>query len=367
MIISQWIFQMESLSMILSVLCLLLSVTGGWAADEELRLEIEEAASDSRLLADELADMLARLEADDSRQEAVEAAVLGDDIKVESALQEMLDKIEKLETVANEDLETPELRGTLEEKIEKEEELRQTLETLETVARQIEDVSSVKDLKTIDDMTELLQTINDKIEDSVDAETGKTKSGVRTALHLNGIVDMIKSLEKVTTDLKSMQDNIDDYFDEDDNSKNKTNEKLIKSGNEESKASKLLSSFFKSKSSESSNVEKKNRKGKQLDDDVDYANEEYEDFGGDYNDGDDAAVESDAKSGADKTEEPRSSGAGDSSKSSYGSHDEDEEEICEDTEAKSRVRVCTPKLSRAEEAINLYSSIPEDVRHCYDV
>lgn len=359
---------MESLSMILSVLCLLLSVTGGRAADEELRLEIEEAASDSRLLADELADMLARLEADDSRQEAVEAAVLGDDIKVESALQEMLDKIEKLETVANEDLETPELRGTLEEKIEKEEELRQTLETLETVARQIEDVSSVKDLKTIDDMTELLQTINDKIEDSVDAETGKTKSGVRTALHLNGIVDMIKSLEKVTTDLKSMQDNIDDYFDEDDNSKNKTNEKLIKSGNEESKASKLLSSFFKSKSSESSNVEKKNRKGKQLDDgDIDYANEEYEDFGGDYNDGDDAAVESDAKSGADKTEEPRSSGGGDSSKSSYDSHDEDEEEICEETEAKSRVRVCTPKLSRAEEAINLYSSIPEDVRHCYDV
>ena len=356
---------MGSLSMILSILCLLLSVTGGRATDEELRLEIEEAASDSRLLADELADMLARLEADNSRQEAVEAAVLGDDIKVESALQEMLDKIEKLETVANEDLETPELRGTLEEKIEKEEELRQTLETLETVAKQIEDVSSVKDLKTIDDMTELLQKINDKIEDSVDAETGKTKSGVKTALHLNGIVDMIKSLEKVTTDLKSMQDNIDDYFDEDDNSTDKTNEKLIKSGEEGSKASKLLSSFFKSKSSENSSVEKKNRKGKQLDDDLDYADEEYEDFGGDAGD---AAAESDAKSGADIAEESRSSGGGDSSKSSYDSHDDDEEEeICEDTEAKSRVRVCTPKFSRAEETINLYSSIPEDVRHCYDV
>ena len=362
MLISALIFQMGSLSMILSVLCLLLSVTGGRATDEELRLEIEEAASDSRLLADELADMLARLEVDNSRQEAVEAAVLGDDIKVESALQEMLDKIEKLETVANEDLETPELRGTLEEKIEKEEELRQTLETLETVAKQIEDVSSVKDLKTIDDMTELLQKINDKIEDSVDAETGKTKSGAKTALHLNGIVDMIKSLEKVTSDLKSMQDNIDDYFDEDDNSTDNTKEKLIKSGEEGSKASKLLSSFLKSKSSENSNVEKKNRKGKQLDDDLDYADEEYEDFG------DAAAVESDAKSGADTAEEARSSGGGDSSKSSYDSHDdEEEEEVCEDTEAKSRVRVCTPKFSKAEETINLYSSIPEDVRHCYDV
>ena len=94
MLVSELIFQMGSLSMILSVLCLLLSVTGGRATDEELRLEIEEAASDSRLLADELADMLARLEVDNSRQEAVEAAVLGDDIKVESALQEMLNKIE---------------------------------------------------------------------------------------------------------------------------------------------------------------------------------------------------------------------------------------------------------------------------------
>ena len=107
---------------------------------------------------------------------------------------------------------------------------------------------------------------------------------------------------------------------------------------------------------------------KQLDDDLDYADEEYEDFGGDYNESGDDAVESDAKSGADTAEETRSSGGGDSSKSSYDSHDdEEEEEVCEDTEAKSRVRVCTPKFSRAEETINLYSSIPEDVRHCYDV
>ena len=75
-----------SVCLLISCLALAgLSITD--PTDDLLRLEIEEAASDSRLLADELADMLARLEADESRQEAVEAAVAGDDIKVESALQ----------------------------------------------------------------------------------------------------------------------------------------------------------------------------------------------------------------------------------------------------------------------------------------
>ena len=71
--------QMESRRLV-SVLCLVLApapATAASPADDQLRLEIAEAASDSRLLADELADMLARLEADQSRQQAVEAAVRG--------------------------------------------------------------------------------------------------------------------------------------------------------------------------------------------------------------------------------------------------------------------------------------------------
>ena len=71
--------QMESRRLV-SVLCLVLApapATAASPADAQLRLEIAEAASDSRLLADELADMLARLEADQSRQQAVEAAVRG--------------------------------------------------------------------------------------------------------------------------------------------------------------------------------------------------------------------------------------------------------------------------------------------------
>ena len=69
--------QMES-RVLVPLLCLVLApATAASPADEQLRLEIAEAASDSRLLADELADMLARLEADQSRQQAVEAAVRG--------------------------------------------------------------------------------------------------------------------------------------------------------------------------------------------------------------------------------------------------------------------------------------------------
>ena len=72
--------QMET-RVLVSLLCLVLApapATAASPADEQLRLEIAEAASDSRLLADELADMLARLEADHSRQQAVEAAVRGE-------------------------------------------------------------------------------------------------------------------------------------------------------------------------------------------------------------------------------------------------------------------------------------------------
>ena len=50
--------------------------------DEILRSEIESAAKESRALADDLAAMLARLEAEENREEAVDAAVIGDNEKV---------------------------------------------------------------------------------------------------------------------------------------------------------------------------------------------------------------------------------------------------------------------------------------------
>ena len=367
-------FQMESL-----VLILILSLFSQYvtAADDILRAEIEEAALDSKLLADELAEMLARLELDEDREDAVEAAVKGDDLKVETALQDMLDKLEGLEIVANQNADTPEFKGNLEEKIEKEVELIKTLETLETVAKEIDDVSSVKQLKTIDEMTELLQRINEKIESSV-SDDEKSKSELKTSLHLNGIVGMIKSLEKVTKDLRDMQDNIDDYFEEE--------EEIIDSQSEsddEKGKPKTLTEFFKSTiksgdkkeendSNESSKSSQKSRKGKQLDND-------YEDFGGDdYPTDDEAEPAVESKSASVESSGYNNDAAASdvvdlksgSSKSGSGYSKEAKEEPaeeCEETEAKSKVRVCVPKFSSVEQSVNLYSSKPEDVRHCYDV
>ena len=332
---------MESLVLILILSAALSGITAvpSRIDDDELRDEIEEAASDSRLLADELEAMLARLEVDDSRQDAVEAAVVGDDLGVETALEEMLDKLSNLETVAKEDLKVPELKGTLDEKIAKEEELKKTLETLEEVAKQIEDVSSDKDIKTIEDISELLETINDKIEKSVTGDESKSKFGIKSSLHLNGIVGMIQSLEKVTDDLKSMQDGIDDYFDDDD-----TETDGKSSGTKDERKPKTLSEVINPKSNsqlKEKKLKQKQRKGKQYDADYeDY--EDYEEFGDDD-------YEEDAPS------EAQSEDSG------------DDAEDCETQEAKNKVRVCTPKFSSVEQTVNLYTSQPADVRHCYDV
>ena len=348
---------MESLVLILILSAAFSGITADPSRidDDVLREEIEEAASDSRLLADELEAMLARLEVDDSRQDAVEAAVVGDDLGVETALEEMLDKLNNLETVAKEDLEVPELKGTLDEKIEKEEELKKTLETLEAVAKQIEDVSSDKDVKTIEDISELLETINDKIEKSVSGDESKSKFGIKSSLHLNGIVGMIQSLEKVTDDLKSMQDGIDDYFDADDDNDNDSKTDNASKGTKEERQPKTLSEIINPKSNsqlKQNKLKQKQRKGKQYDADEDY--EEFGDDAGDYDYEEDAEV----VDVVDVKQAPSEAQSEDNG---------DDAEDCETKEAKSKVRVCTPKFSSVEQTVNLYTSQPADVRHCYDV
>ena len=291
------------------------------STDALLRLELEEAASDSRLLAEELADMLARLDTENSRQEAVEAAVVGDEVRVEAALQEMLSKLEGLEQVASEDSGSLELKGSLEDKIRKEEELRQTLETLETVASEIKDVSSEKDIKTIDDMTKLLDSINDKIE----AKAGtpfKSSEELQTALHLNGIDEMIRSLEKVTVDLRDMQDDLDDYFDEDTENNGSDTASVVEEKDDSS--SQTLTEFLISRNSSQtsegaesqSKPEQRSRKGKQLLEDVEFS---------------------------------------------------DSGEDCSDVEAENRVKICLPKFRSVTEEVRLYTGKVSNVRHCYDV
>ena len=67
-----------------------------------LKEEIQAVTSESRSLANELAEMLLRLEVQDIRAEAVESAVVGDDEKVQILLKEMLTRIQNLENYSNE-------------------------------------------------------------------------------------------------------------------------------------------------------------------------------------------------------------------------------------------------------------------------
>merc|ERR1712055_155108 len=188
--------------------------------DEVLKSEIEQAASESRHLADELAGMLDRLEIEEDRSAAVNAAVLGEQDEVEAALKEMVDKIEKL-AEASEDTSSETVSGLVKKKRVKEQELRKTLEQLELVASQIEEaadsVESDEDVNSLDKISRLLQSISDKVERKNKAEDDDeevfrrqfAKGQSKTGLELNGIAEMIKSLEKVTQDLKS-DDNSED-------------------------------------------------------------------------------------------------------------------------------------------------------------
>merc|ERR1712181_201192 len=112
----------------------------------------------------------------------------------------------------------------------KEQELRKTLEQLELVAAQIEEAAdtadSIEEVDTIEKIAKLLQSISNKVEanneddDDDDEEVFRrqfAKQQSQTGLELNGIAEMIKSLEKVTKDLTDDDDSDDD--DEEDSSR----------------------------------------------------------------------------------------------------------------------------------------------------
>merc|ERR1712083_1220798 len=201
-----------------SILILAITVTLSAAnpesdlGDEILRSEIESAAKESRALADDLAAMLARLEAEEKREEAVDAAVLGDNKKVKEALTKMVDKIEEL-AEASEDSQASK---TVKKENIQEEELEKTLEELEIVALQIEKVASSagtsEEIDTIEEAAVLLQTVSDKVEkktENIDKSNEIStkqfnKDIVEASLELNGIDEMIESLEKVTHDLREL-------------------------------------------------------------------------------------------------------------------------------------------------------------------
>merc|ERR1719234_2663465 len=204
--------------------------------DEVLKSKISQAASESRHLADELAGMLDRLEIEEDRSAAVNAAVLGEQEEVEAALKVMVEKIENL-AQASEDSSSETVSGLVKKKRVKEQELRKTLEQLELVASQIEEAAdtadSIEEVDTIEKIAKLLQSISNKVEanneddDDDDEEVFRrqfAKDQSQTGLELNGIAEMIKSLEKVTKDLT--EDDEDDSDDDDEDSSRRA-QKLV--------------------------------------------------------------------------------------------------------------------------------------------
>ena len=304
--------------------------------DDILRSEIESAARESRALADDLAAMLARLEAEEDRQDAVEAAVVGDNEKVKGALKEMVDKVEELAKVSEES-NVSKIAGLVKEERLKEDELKKTLEELEIVAIQIEEVaSSVNSTEEIDAIEEaaiVLQGVSKKVEEKTDiVKSGNeksTKSFVKrinenTALELNGIDEMIASLEKVTKDLRELGNQSESDIPEEDNV-------TVDDENEKNETN----------NEEAVNVLSIRRKPKQLNlDEEDPEVEEKENK---------SVTE---KANKYEVRKPKQL---------------EDEENCSEEDVKNRVDVCVPKVSSVDTPIKLYSGQIAEERHCIDV
>jgi len=325
------------------------------SGDEILRSEIESAARESRALADDLAAMLARLEAEESREDAVDAAVIGDNKKVKEALTEMVDKIEEL-AKASEDSNLSQIAGAVENERINEDELERTLEELEIVAIQIEEVASSADsaveIDAIEQAAVLLQAVSDKVEEKTknidkgnEKSTNVNKENGKTSLELNGIDEMIASLEKVTHDLRDLNvqsENINSVQTED------LKDKFIKNQRKQIKLEKarqestVSAGTDKKESKEAQSDTKKMRKPKQLDDSI-KDNEMLEGS---------KKIKNVEKKKDDENRKPKELKEG---------------EECTDNEVSNRVRVCVPKVTSIDTSIHLYSGEVREERHCFDV
>ena len=318
--------------------------------DEILRSEIESAAKESRALADDLAAMLARLEAEENREDAVDAAVIGDNKKVKEALTKMVDKIEEL-AEASEDSQSS---NTIKKEDIPEGELEKTLEELETVALQIEKVASSagtsEELDAIEEAAVLLQTVSDKVEkktENIDKgneiSTKQFNKDIKeTSLELNGIDEMIESLEKVTHDLRELNVQTQNANIVENDKQRKSKQVRTETGQSNSKGNENITDSEESNVSDKIHEEieivsetQKPRQPKQLDLKVTIEKE----------DGSEKMKDSQIR-------EPKQL--------------EDDEE-CSDIEVTNHVRVCEPKVTTVDNTIQLYSGEVREERHCYDV
>merc|ERR1711936_79304 len=162
--------------------------------DEVLKSEIEQAASESRHLADELAGMLDRLEIEEDRSAAVNAAVLGEQEEVEAALKVMVEKIENL-AKASEDSSSETVSGLVKKKRVKEQELRKTLEQLELVASQIEEAADTADSIEEVGVTQLSEQLLDVV--LGDLVTEVAEDVVQLSQHHGAVAVLVVQLEEL--------------------------------------------------------------------------------------------------------------------------------------------------------------------------
>ena len=177
---------------------------------EAIKEEIEAVASESRSLANELAEMLSVLEVEDLRNEAVESAVIGDDEKVQNVLKAMVERINKLESKTDEvsDVELKEL-PTTSAFSDKEQRLKNSLDNLEVVANEIKHLAltakSKDEISSVNKMAKILETMTaklslDEVKISVDLVLGRDDK-INTVE--NDIEGMIDSLVEVVGAIKS--------------------------------------------------------------------------------------------------------------------------------------------------------------------
>ena len=184
---------------------------------EAIKEEIEAVASESRSLANELAEMLSVLEVEDLRNEAVESAVIGDDEKVQNVLKAMVERINKLESKTDE-VSDVELKDGFKELpttstfSDKEQRLKNSLDNLEVVANEIKHLAltakSKDEISSVNKMAKILETMTaklslDEVKISVDLVLGRDYRINTVENDIEGMIDsLVEVVGAITSDTK---------------------------------------------------------------------------------------------------------------------------------------------------------------------
>jgi len=288
--------------------------------DDRLRSELETAAEDSAQLADDLAAMLARLElGDDTREIEDDIEILEDDYQVESALDEMIARIEKLSADTEEKL----LNGgdVSEDNLEKEEELRETLLELEDVAKEIELVAgnsaSKADAAAIEKMALALKEVSAKI-------------------------NLSKNKKKSRNQKPRKSKQYDDDYEGDDYDYDQEEES--DSGVDDSDLSELFEEV-------------------ELISNNDDSEDDYEDY-----EDSDASVEDNDNDSEEKKSLPLSDDAEGKSGGGYKKPEVEEPvEECADKQQLDRVQICKPSFKNRDSYLEFYTKKPQESQYCFNV